>query len=273
MNRAHPSRQKLSSRFLLPALFAVLACRTLTPATPTPAPTALPSATPTPSPTATPTLLPSAIPSPSPTLTPTITPTPEPKLLYSEIFEDETTCFNLHTFQDGVELGIEDGAYFIRVAGADNGFNTICTPGFHDFYMELDLTITEGGEHSVAAVYFRQFTNSSYTFYLTGDHFYCLDYYDFASETGEALAGCWRPTFLPNRQPIHVTIAAWGGNIALLLNGELMALTEHFANDYGRFGLIVFNTGEGITEARFDNIIIRELAPADLEIFTLGESG
>ncbi len=272
MMKTNPSRRD-ALLFICTSL--LLACRIARPPAIPATTVPLPTATSTASPTAT--ALPSApVPTASPTLvsTPTPTATATPKILFQEIFDDELICFNLYNEPDGVKLAIGNGQYLISVGGEENGYYTECKAGFNNFVLEFDTTLQQGNDASLIGIYFRIYTGSTYILWLGGDNTYCLDYYNSDTEEYELIFNCWPATGLDYADTIHVKIVAYGDQIAIHLNDQLAALTFHPSEPYGRLGFSVYNGDPGTrTEILFDNIIVRELSPADLQVFLGEENG
>lgn len=244
------------------AALALLACRLSSPAPAQPTP--LP---PSPTPAASPTPFPTEAPPPAPSPTPPAT-AAAPKVLFTERFDDETTCFRMHSFEPGVELGIEDGAYHVRVEG-DSGVDLPCMGGYDDFVLNFSIAFAEAGEFSLVGFTYRAYVGTSYNIYLTGFAEFCWDHADFNTEEFRTLAGCWAqlPEYVTSGVKLHVSLIAAQDRMAVLFDGNLLAAISDATNDYGSFGFFVLNNGPGATEIVLDDIVIRELVEEDLEFF------
>lgn len=255
MDRQKPNRAALAIAVLL------LACRLGAPAQPTQIPAS-------PTPAASPTPFPSETPFPAPSPTPASTDAPAPKILFTERFEDETTCFRMHSLEPGIELGIEDGAYRVRVEG-DSGVDLPCMGGYGDFALAFDFSFAAAGEDSLVGFTFRSFVGTSYNIYLNGQAEFCWDHADFNAEEFRILAGCWLqlPEYVTSGETLHIEVVAARERMAVLIDDFLLAAVSDSSNDYGSFGYFVLNNGPGATEIVLDNIVIRELVEEDLEFF------
>lgn len=226
------------------------ATATVQAATATPLPSPFPSDTPT---------------RPAPTAFPTFAP---PKTLYEERFEDDVTCFKMKSLDKGIELGIEDEAYFIKV-DSNASLSTQCRGGYSDFVLEYDVRLNEGDVHSIVGLRFRTNAGSSYNVYITGRNDLCWDFYNAEEDSFRNLAGCWGR--LPDGMDIHdnfrIRLIAAGNRMAILINGELVATASDRAVGSGTFGFFVANSGPGFMEVIIDNILIRELNEEDIDVF------
>jgi hypothetical protein len=240
-----------------------LACRLGSPAPAAPLPP-----TPTVFPTETEAALPTA------TALPVSTETPGPKILFSEAFDDETTCFRLHTFEPGVELAIENGAYHVRVEG-DSGINLPCMGGYGDFALGFDFAFAETSADSLVGFTYRSYVGSAYTIYLSGLAEFCWDHADYNTEAFRVLAGCWLqlPEIVTSGDTLRMAVVAAQERMAVFIDGFLVAAISDSTNDYGSIGFFVLNNGAGATEFVIDNILIRELVESDLEVFREDQTG
>ena len=256
-------------RFAIGAALLLLACRLSSPAAGEQVPTST-----SPPPALTPTVFPTETALPSPTPAPAATETPGPKILFSEAFEDDLTCFKLHSLDPMVELGIRNGAYHVRVEG-DGGIQLPCMGGYDDFAMGFDIAFAEAGEQSLVGFTFRSYVGTGYNIYFTGLAEFCWDHADFNTETFRVLAGCWLqlPEVVTSGATLRLAVIAADDRMAVFIDGFLLAVVSDTSNDYGSFGYFVLNNGDGATEIVLDNILIRELVESDLEIFREEETG
>ncbi|HUF37049.1 MAG TPA: hypothetical protein VMN57_00875 [Anaerolineales bacterium] len=252
-------------------LLIILACRQAGPGTPMPAATAAALETTT---GPTPTVFPSETAGPPTPTGPVATETPEPKILFRETFDDDLTCFKLHSLEPGIELAIRDGAYRVRVDG-DTAINLPCRGGYDDFVMSFDLAFAEAGPQSLVGFAFRSYVGTSYNIYFTGSAEFCWDHADFRAEAFRILAGCWLqlPDIVTSGETLRLSVVAAQERMAILIDGFLLAAVTDTANDYGSFGFFVLNDGPGVTEIVIDNILIRELIDNDLEFFREDQTG
>jgi hypothetical protein len=222
----------------------------------------------------TPTVFPTETELPSPTPGALATETPGPKILFTEAFDDDTTCFKLHSLDPMVELGIREGAYHVRVEG-DGAIDLPCMGGYDDFAMGFDFAFAEAGEQSLVGFAYRSYVGTAYNIYLNGLAEFCWDHSDFNTEAFRILAGCWLqlPDVVTSGTTLRVAVVAAQERMAVFIDGFLLAAVSDAANDYGSFGYFVLNNGDGATEIVLDNILIRELVDDDLEVFRDDQTG
>lgn len=197
-----------------------------------------------------------------------------PEILFRENFDNRTTCFNLPDLDEGASLGIEAGAYRMRVEGA-NGFDTRCTGSFDNFVLEFDLAVLEGGVHSLFGLMFRIDLGSSYNIYFSAEDDYCWDYFDLDQNRYTELAGCWGelPAGFTPGEAARIQVIASGENMALVINEEMITTIYDLSGADGAFGFFVINNGLGSTEIQIDNILVRELTIHDVGFFRLDQTG
>lgn len=197
-----------------------------------------------------------------------------PTVLFRENFDSLTTCFNLRSNDEGASLGIEAGAYRMRVEGM-NGFDSRCTDSFDNFVLEFDLTMLEGGAHSLFGLMFRIDLGSSYNIYFSAEDDFCWDYFDLDQNRYTELAGCWGRLpagFIPG-ETVRIQVIASGENMALRIDEEVITTIYDRSGDDGTFGFFVINNGPGTTEIQIDNIQIRELTLQDIGVFRPDQTG
>jgi hypothetical protein len=260
----HTARRLIVLVCLLLALSS-FACRIpveLIMGTPTPTPTSTPTETPTPTstPTSTPTPTPTATSTPTATPTATSTPTPTPapgEVVFRDDFDDPASGWEANDFQEG-SIGYGEGYYFVTSVVEDQMMWGIAEMDHSDVVIEVEAAQVEApaNDNNAYGVMCRvQENDDGYALRVSGDGFYSIVL--IVDNDFQYLVD-WETSPVINQGDAtnDLRVVCDGPDLALYVNGELLAETTDATYAEGNIALTATTFEEASTEVRFDNLVV-----------------
>ena len=200
-------------------------------------------------------------PPPASTSTPRPISTPKPAPaggpLLQDDFSDPSSGWEIGDYEGG-SVGYKDGIYFVRGESSGDVMWGVANRSFSDVVIEVDATqvLAPANNNNAFGVKCREQGGDGYGFVISGDGYYSIQII-----TG----GDWDPlvewttsdTVRQGNATNHIRAICDGTQLALFVNGELLAEIEDSTYTEGDISLTAATFENEPTEIHYDNLIVR----------------
>jgi hypothetical protein len=180
-------------------------------------------------------------------------------VLFEDDFSDPGSGWEVGDYDEG-SVGYVDGAYFVRTLVGDNLMWGVANRSFDNLVLEVDATqiSAPANNNNGYGVMCRVQPNGKdgYLLRISGDG-YCAIHKVAGDNFEELLEWTESAVILQGNASNHLVAICDGTELALRVNGELVAMASDSTFQEGDIALTATSFEEEPTEVRFDNVSVR----------------